>query len=97
MKRILALTAAALFALSLPALAAKEGKHNAARGTVKSVDADKHTITVDVRAKGKETKEETFTVGKDVKLSDIKAGQRVELQLSKDKTVEKIEVAAKKR
>ncbi len=100
MKKFLALIVAALFCMSSVVMAAKEAKgHHGVMGVVKAVDSEKRTISIEVRAKGeKKGKEETFVVAKDVSLTDVKIGERIELKLNKDKTlVEKIEAAAKKK
>ncbi|HSH94968.1 MAG TPA: copper-binding protein [Roseimicrobium sp.] len=102
MRKYLWLTLSCLLAVAAPAFAAKSNKkaqHSDAMGVVKSVDAEKSTITVTVRgAEKKDKKDETFTVAKDVNLSKLKPGDRVALMLSKDgKSVEKIETNDKKK
>ena len=98
MKKYLALAVAILFALAGSTYAAKAGKeHQGLHAIVKSIDADKHTITVETRGKDKQSKEETFTVSKDVKLADVSVGAHVALSVGKDNVVEKIETMAKRK
>lgn len=100
MKKFLALTVAALFCMSSLVMAAKETKgHHGVMGVVKAVDSEKRTISIEVHVKGeKKGKEESFVVAKDVSLTGVKIGERVELKLNQDKTlVEKISPIAKKK
>lgn len=98
MNKKLLLTITAVVALALPTFAAntekdKEGKKERHGGTVKSVSAESHTLTV---ARGKKDKSETYKVAKDVDLSKVKVGDLVQLKVSDANVVEAITPAKKK-
>lgn len=77
---------------------AKGAKHGDVVGIVKAIDAEKGTITVETRSKEKKGRtDQTLTVSKDVKLADVKVGDRVALKVSGETTVTAIETHAKKK
>lgn len=98
MNKKLLLIITAVVALAMPSFAAKtekdkEGKKDRHGGTVKSVSAESHTLTV---ARGKKDKSETYKVAKDVDLSKVKVGDLVQLKVSDANVVEAITPAKKK-
>ena len=96
MNKKLLVTLTAVVALALPSYAEKadkEGKKERHGGTVKSVSAESHTLTV---ARGKKDKSETYKVAKDVDLSKVKVGDLVQLKVSDANVVEAITPAKKK-
>lgn len=96
MNKKLFVTIAALTVLALPSFAEKaekDGKKERHGGTVKSVSAESHTLTV---AHGKKDKSETYKVAKEVDLSKVKVGDTVQLKVSDANVVEAITPAKKK-
>lgn len=98
MKKLI-LTLAAVVAIALPTFAAKPEKgakkDHPTVGTVKSVSADSHTLTLGIGKKDK--KSETYKVAADVDLSKVKVGDEVQLKLSDSNEVTAVTAHAKKK